>query len=241
VVHGNRPSPTGIGVYRSGARHSFSSGARGPECTTERGQGATATGGGTEGRARRSAPRPAACRKGAAKTPGRRFHQRRPRRRAGGLDTHHEVSGPVQRCRPRTTRRDERTCTTMRAACFCDVLQHAWRWKTRGDTRFHIPRLRGEPRGRCDAVHVRQGGRIDARRGGEWGHSRPCGSQPRRATAHPRLVPWVTDHERSRGLLDQARRLRCFAAERIRWTYRTWGGAFSGPVWWRCPAGRRTV
>ena len=45
-----------------------------------------------------------------------------------------------------------------------------------------------------------------------------------RATAHPRLVPWVADHERSRDLLDQARRLRCFEAERIRWAYRTCGG-----------------
>ena len=44
----------------------------------------------------------------------------------------------------------------------------------------------------------------------------------------------------SREIVD-SRRLRCFVAERIRWTYRTWGGAFSGPVWWRCPAGRRTV
>ena len=37
-----------------------------------------------------------------------------------------EMSGPVQVCRPQVTR---------------DVLRHAWRWKTRGDTRFHIPRL----------------------------------------------------------------------------------------------------
>ena len=122
--HGSRLSPTRIGVYRSRARHSSSFGARGPECTREERHRRACTGGGTGSRARRSAPRPAARPKGAAKTPGRRFHQRRPRRQAGGLGTHHEVRGPVPRCRPRAARREERTCTTMQAACFCDVLHH---------------------------------------------------------------------------------------------------------------------
>ena len=62
----------------------------------------------------------------AARRPGGRRTATAAAGEAGGLKTHHEMSGPVQRCRPQVTR---------------DVLRHAWRWKTRGDTRFHIPRL----------------------------------------------------------------------------------------------------
>ena len=62
--HGSRLSPTRIGVYRSRARHSSSFGARGPECTREERHRRACTGGGTGSGARRSAPRPAALRKG---------------------------------------------------------------------------------------------------------------------------------------------------------------------------------
>jgi len=52
----------------------------------------------------------------AARRPGGRRTATAAAGEAGGLKTHHEMSGPVQRCRPHVTRRDERTCTTMQAA-----------------------------------------------------------------------------------------------------------------------------
>ena len=123
--HGSRLSPTRIGVYRSRARHSSSFGARGPECTRKRGKPPPCLHGRWHGE--QSAALSSTARgppKRAAKAPGRRFHQRRSRRQAGGLGTHHEVRGPVLRYRPRAARREERTCTTIQAACFCDVLHH---------------------------------------------------------------------------------------------------------------------
>jgi hypothetical protein len=115
-----------LGVYRSGTRHG--SNLRGPGTRVyERGTPPPCLHG--RWHRERSEALSSTARgppKGAAKTPRRRFHQRRPRRQAGGRDTHHETSGPVQRCRPQVARRDERTCTTMQAACLCDVLRHAW-------------------------------------------------------------------------------------------------------------------
>jgi len=125
----------------------------------------------------------------AARRPGGRRTATAAAGEAGGLKTHHEMSGPVQRCRPHVTRREERTCTTMQAAGHARRATARVEVKdARGHSISHPAAHNGGRRGRCVAVlYVRRDRRSDKRLYLAYGGRDATIQEPSLGTQEPSL------------------------------------------------------